>query len=601
MTRFAETAMNRLSRPLGDERGIALLLVLLIAMAVGAMALTAVLVSGNSRLVTQYEEQQDDLEAVADAGLELARARINATPTLYPDSGYAVLENGVTVTDPATGRPIPGVKRYTYVGPTGVSTGQFGVFGGIVTVAEAPGRVKVIRRGEVFQESFAKFAYFTDVEPSNIAFGSGDQIQGPVHSNDDIQIYNSGATFRGPGQVTTAGTITGRQYGTFLEGYQERVPRINLPRTTELDKLKGYAQAGSTAFTAPTGGNPNEARIRLEFIWIDLNTNGNPEEDEGFFRVYTSNQADWLMAREPGAGWPSSANCGTLGRPSPNDSLRVTTPASLGSGANAATKRNLLKQANSRCFLGGAPELTTDGRFTPTDSRGSWRARGYALSGSPPAALTSRPDAAYLFPLSRRFNPNFKQVIHVTGRVAISGVLRGRITLAATDDIMIVDDLTYATDPGAGTCADILGLFSGTDVILSDNAINTPQRPDGNSGAWKSLDDTPSEFVHAVVLALNTFTAENYDSGPTTGEACEGVQRGRGCLYLTGGIIQRTRGGVGTTTGNGYLKRYSYDACAYRQSPPYFPTTGRFGKSQYFEIDPNGFDVRAYYDRITAG
>lgn len=580
-----------------DVRGFALLFVLLVLMAVAAMALTAVILSGNTKVQSAYEETEAQLEAVADAGLEQARARINGAPSLYPDTGFATLENGVTVND-AFGNPIPNIKRYTYAGPTGVATGQYGVFGSIVSVAESPGGARAIRRAEVFQESFAKYAYFTDVEPSSIKFGSGDQIQGPVHSNDIIGIYSSRATFRGPGSVTTARYIDGKQYGTFLEGFQEGVARIELPTTAELNKLKTYAQAGGTAFTAPSGGNSTEARMRIQFINIDLDGDGQANgPDEGFFRVYTSNQADWLMALEPGLGWPSSENCGTRTVLSSRDTF--LTPKGAPASYNSSQRRALVQQANSRCYLGG-DEMLTGLTFKANDGKGQWLARGWNLQGTIPAALAARADRDYLFPLSRRFNANFKGVIHVTGRVAISGTLRGRVTLATTSHIFVVDDLRYSVDPGAGTCTDILGLFSGGEIQVADNSINTPQEI--SSGTWSNnLDDTSSEFLQAVVLTLNTFSVQNYSGGPTSGQACEGVGRGRGCLYLTGGIIQSERGGVGTTSGHGYLKRYSYDVCAYRQPPPYYPTTGHFGRGRYYEVDTKNFTPAALFDRLTAG
>lgn len=66
---------------------------------------------------------------------------------------------------------------------------------------------------------------------------------------------------------------------------------------------------------------------------------------------------------------------------------------------------------------------------------------------------------------------------------------------------------------------------------------------------------------------------------------------GRGCLYLTGGVIQEARGAVGLLSGEGYVKRYSYDHCAETISPPYFPTIGRFKTNQFLELDPTGFDI----------
>lgn len=607
MTPLPMISRSRVTHPVRGEDGIALFLVLMIVMVVGVMALAAVAVSGNARLITAYEERQDALESVADAGLELARARINGKPRLYPDSAYAVLENEVEVRD-ATGALIPGVRRSTYAGPTGVATGQFGVYGSIVSVARAPNGDRVVRRGEVRQESFAKYAYFTDVEPSDIRFGGGDVIQGPVHSNDYIRIYESGATFRGPGGVTTARTIVGRNNATFVEGYTEEVPRIDMPQTAELAKLRGYAQAGGAAFTAPNGGSGSVALIRVEFVAIDLDNSGAADgPNEGFFRVYrmNNNSGNWLMASRPGGnnGWTSSENCGIL----KNDSTLDTPARRTGNppwpyyNNSAAYKLAAVRNSASRCYLGGSEQLTEDGKFDANDGRGVWLARPFPLPAGLPARLTGRDDFAHLFPISHDLNPNFKGVIHVNGRVAVSGTVRGKVTLVATDDIFIVDDLKYATAPGSAACADadILGLFGGSDVVVADNTINTPQQV--HSSQWYTLDDTKDEYIQAVVLALNTFRVQNFDDSPSQAEACETRPWGRGCLYLTGGIIQRTRGGVGTSGGTGYLKRYAYDVCAYQSPPPYFPTTGHFGRARYYEIDPKGFSPDAFFARWNRG
>ncbi len=56
---------------------------------------------------------------------------------------------------------------------------------------------------------------------------------------------------------------------------------------------------------------------------------------------------------------------------------------------------------------------------------------------------------------------------------------------------------------------------------------------------------------------------------------------------------------MGTTGGTGYVKRYSYDQCAFQTPPPYFPTTGRFYRNRYYEIDPVGFDVATFFHNLT--
>ena len=78
-------------------------------------------------------------------------------------------------------------------------------------------------------------------------------------------------------------------------------------------------------------------------------------------------------------------------------------------------------------------------------------------------------------------------------------------------------------------------------------------------------------------------------------QVCNGTNSGRGCLNLSGGVIQNTRGAVGLVDGTGYIKRYSYNACASSEPPPYFPTTGRFVRNRIYELDPKDFDVAAWF------
>jgi hypothetical protein len=583
------TTMDCIPGAARGRGGYALLMVLLVVMAVSILASAAVAVVGNSGLITAYEARRADLETLADAGVEVARARLNHDPRLYPADGYSTLENGVTLTD-ASGAIIPGVRRWTWAGPVGQTSGQYGVFGSIVSEVRA-GNARVVRRGDIAQESFAKYAYFTDVEPDNIAFGGGDVISGPVHSNDGIQIYSSRATFRGPGSVSTAGTITGKQYGTFTEGYTERAATIPLPTLADLSRLAGYAQDGGTAFVAPNGGGQWDARLRIEFMTIELNDNGRVDENEGFFRVFqSSGQINYLMGKPNGLGWEASENCGWYDANGLFRAIANTT-------GTATERRDRLRTPGARCFLGGSDALF-NGAFVPViNGRGAWLRRGFGLAGLP-ARLAARPDVDYLFPLSRSWNPNFKGVIHVTGKVAVSGSLRGRVTLASTDRIFIADDVVYAGE-GSG-CEDILGLFGGSDVVVSDNLLNTPQKlTNANNETWRSFDSTPSEFIDGVVLTLSTFTVENFDTGPVNGELCQNNFFGRGCLFLTGGIIQRTRGAVGTSGGTGYLKRYAYDTCAFTDPPPYFPTTSHFARTRYYEVNPVGFSAGAFFDRMT--
>lgn len=585
--------MRTMKRLHSDEAGFALVLTLLVVLAIGALVTGAVAVGSNQLLVNRYHQRMGILDGAAEDGVEYGRALVNGDRTLYPDEGFTVLEDGVAVID-AAGTPVPGVRRWLYAGPSGVTSGQYGVFGSIVSVVRDEGGGVSIRRSQVFQESFAKYAYFTDVEPSNISFGGGDQIWGPVHTNDDLKIYSSGATFHS--EARTAGRVVGAQYGTFMRGYEERVSPIPLPETAELDKLRAQAQPGGMHFVSSGSGTSGQARLRIEFVALDLDGDGSTEgDDEGFIRVYNSSNASWVTAHVPtsGTGLRQSRNCGHFH----SNGTFVTAADHPTSGSDSWVAS--ISNNGRRCFLGGDDALTNGFRAnTPSPfPSGQW----LPWTGPIDLRLAGRPDAAYLHPISRALNPEFKGVIFVDGKVAISGRLRGRVTVAATDNIIFADDLTYATDPGAGTCQDILGVFSGRNVVVADNTLNAPVQG-GPGSNWFTYDDTSDEFFHGVVLALDVFTVENYDDGATRAERCEGSLFGRGCLYLTGGIIQRMRGAVGTLQspgGTGYLKRYSYDACAATNPPPYFPTTGHFARGQLYQVDPAGFNVDTYFRLLT--
>ena len=53
-----------------------------------------------------------------------------------------------------------------------------------------------------------------------------------------------------------------------------------------------------------------------------------------------------------------------------------------------------------------------------------------------------------------------------------------------------------------------------------------------------------------------------------------------------------------TSNGAGFTKRYTYDRCAVRNPPPYFPTTGRFTDNRYLELDPVGFKPDVYFQTL---
>ena len=628
----------RIPRSARGEEGFALLLVLLILLAVAAMSMAALGMVGNSRLMNQAAARQAAMEDAAMAGLQQGRALVNRRPEFFPDTGFVTLPADSLPLRDAAGKVIPGLKRTVYLGPQGIATGEYGIRGRLLSVVEDARGNRVIFHETMDQESFAKFSYFTNRESypngTTIYFAPGDLLSGPVHSNDIIHIMTRSrsdpkAVFLGP--VTTARTVSNPGDATFKQGLTQGAGRIEMPDVADLGRLASQAAAGGTAFSGTTAGTAGQATTRVEFLTIDLNDDGDGNDDgEGFYRVYqttnaTSDDARFVVAARPSSGdIEDSYNCGhrhvvvatgevkfylarehdRVESPYYDYSLHKWVPAHTGTDPDGkswdGTPQAVMLGVGQapRCYLGGSDSLNVDLGFSPTDpqGRGGWLKNTGSWPAGLPGALTDRPDFDYLFPLDPALNPSFKGVVYVAGNVAVSGVVNGRVTVAAAGNIVVADDAVYANDPGGGSCHDMLGLFAGKSIVVSDNLLNTPASASGS--AYRTYDNTSDEVVHAVLLTLQSFTVENYDSGPTKEEKCQGEKVGRGCLFVTGGIIQERRGPVGQSDGTGYLKRYSYDQCASLEPPPYFPTTGYFSRGKLQEINPVGFSPGSYFMQV---
>ncbi len=151
--------------------------------------------------------------------------------------------------------------------------------------------------------------------------------------------------------------------------------------------------------------------------------------------------------------------------------------------------------------------------------------------------------------------------------VRIQGKVKGKFTVAvsgtssAGGDIYIDDDITYNTNPLTNpNSTDILGLVAKSDVIITQNAANNN-----------------NVNIHASIFCeTGSFTAQNYNSRPVSG-----------AINLLGGIVQYTRGPVGTFSGStitsGFSKSYKYDERLLLVSPPAFPATGGYEIVSWYE------------------
>jgi hypothetical protein len=618
-----------------NERGVALFVALLLLTVLATLSVGAILLSGNASLLGKYHAKDAEMRAAADAGLEWARDTINGTPGVLPATGFDTLQLGQAVRD-AGGTVIPGFSRSVFAGRSGSTTNQFGVYASVISrIDDNAGRAVVVRRAELAQESFAQFARFDDTTTSSVVFANGIQVFGPIHTNGVLYVGSSPgnpAIFHG--RATTSATVQTASNGTFRQGYKTGVPRINLPTPASLATLQGYA---TTAQLVVTGGaigtTVYDPRTRIEFVPVDINGDLDfTDENEGFFRVYRgkdNNQAtlNYVTARKwtPGsASDPNtiSPNCGdvVVGAPAPFLPAAGHTaggPAGHNHNANATTnqKWSVGTAGSRRCYLGGDPRLTNGWQATTVApyNYGAWIPwPGYG-GGAAPAAIangTLHPSfgggpvgadmAAHLWPINRPFNPNFNGVVYVDGSVGISGVVRGQVTVAAPGNVLLADDLIYVTAPGSvPDCnvngvvwADMLGVLSSQFFVIEDNNVNSPFPVNG--AYIRGFDESPDETIHGAVLTLNSVMSEALGTGSTNSEVCAGSAIGRGCFNMVGAAIQGKNAGR-MQGGTGWNPQWTYDRCDAIKPPPYFPTTGRYYKNRYYEIDPVGFTVAGWF------
>ena len=671
-----------LARLAGDRRGSALVLVLVMTVALAALALSAIVLGGHTQLVTKAFDRERDFRYATESAIAVGRSRLTTDAALVlGDSAPTRVMIDSVLTD-ANGRALPNLTLSTWIARTGSKTGEHGLYASVISEVRETrgGGAKFVRRLELMEENFARFLDWANTLARPGCFGPGEMMDGPVHWN--VNICDYGARFRDT--VSTSGVFSPAS-GIYEKGRLERQPAMVLPSLARLARLQSYAASGNFDLTAPTSTAATTARLRLDFVWWDLNGDGDaagPEDvSEGFVRVYrgalnTANRVradyrvdgtddvvrdnqcgDWHWMggrlrffpvathsqswfrdsmrvnanrsdnrgdnRLPYASWTNNGS-GTTAinnhTDSPSDGLReAIMRGGRASGAKVTT------DLTPRCFPAGDPHLAATERGTTefpatadrhiggdsstfTRNTGSAGIHGQWLPWpGPPVNWNAFPAATrppvemrpYLWPLDRGLNPGTKGVIYVNGTVAVSGRVRGRVTLYATGDITFVDDVEYSVDPSSDRCEDMLGIIGARQVTIADNGINTPQDPDdgGDDGnTW--MDDDRQFTLHGVIMALDTFVPERFSNGPTNMSVCNGYNIGRGCLNQVGGSIVSRREVTYTGSGTGFMESRTYDRRTSRDSPPYFPTTGRYFDNRFYEVDPLGFTIDDYLRRI---
>jgi Tfp pilus assembly protein PilX len=158
-------------------------------------------------------------------------------------------------------------------------------------------------------------------------------------------------------------------------------------------------------------------------------------------------------------------------------------------------------------------------------------------------------------PVANDVNLNVSTFYCGNGNAWVEGTLKGRVTLATQNNVMVTGDLLLVNTPAgsAPTGPDMLGLVAANSVV-----VYHPVNSSGNG-----LTTINDRWIYGSIQTLqHSFWVQSYNQDNKLGS-----------LHVRGSIAQRWRGIVGTggATGTGFLKDYSYDTRLKFAAPPYFP------------------------------
>jgi hypothetical protein len=517
------------------QDGVALITVMMIVVVLTLLMVASLNYAVQSERPSRRDQDWNAALAAAQAGVDDYLYR------LQQDDGYYIYSasNPPTPANPAfTGwQAIPGAAnegQFHY----SVSLAQFASQG--IVQLTSTGRVRGTQRtirASLRRRNFLDYLYFTDYEAldpqsgffSNpaattaacsrywwqgrpgsptcrrISFATGDEINGPLHTNDTISI-NGTPVFNGKATTGYTGAMSCppragdnfRWYAddcsddpTFQSGDPEAVALLTLPSSNTAIRTETDRAAGKTGclYNGPTR--------------IVLNASG---------------------------------------------TMTVTSPFTTSPAYASCVGSNVALPANGVIYVQNVPA------GQPATCPGGGNRLGYPIAGD--------------------IN-NYQCRV---GDVFVSGTLRGRLTIAAENNIVIVANTTYANSGPASS--DMLGLIANQFVY-----VYHPVDDDGDN-LTDNRNPTPlfqNPQIHAAILAVgHSFMVQYWREGADLGT-----------ITLNGGIAQKWRGPLGTggsTGGTGYSKDYNYDSRLQFNSPPHAMDLSQAGfrVAQWAEIQNPG-------------
>lgn len=565
------------------ERGLALPLVLGVGFTLSALLVAGVAYAVGTQGKTRSDQDWSAALSAAYAGIEEYQSRL-ANDTTYFQYGNPAADfstaSEVTLpsgaaTNPAFGIGVSGTWAEV-PGSDGAAQYRYEVdnseyYGSGTLRLRSTGRSGDETRSivaDLRQQGFIDFLYFTNYEIqdpqlsgastatceryawagrpatgcSEIAFGSGDVVRGPLHSNDTVRICD--ATFTGA--VTT---------GNPNAPYYRAVNSNNVSCVGQVFQMPGYP-----AYNNPDGVigmPPTNSQLKKE-TRSDLTASDVPRPGCLYTgpttMVFNSNgtvtiRSPWTretqVVGDPATSGSHPAQCGT--------------PGTAAGGLGSATGATITVPANNVIYVQDVPVTASDPNY---------RAVGTYPGGLTTACTTGANGRNGMgYPITNEATPLGATSTNPAygcrkGDVFVRGTVDGMVTVAAENYIYVVGNLQYEDRDD-----DLLGLIGNNAVFVWNPT---------NSYGTRLLGDFNRTIDAAMLSVAHTFQVQNYNEGGN-----------RGTLNVYGAIAQKYRGIVRSGT-NGYAKNYVYDERFRYTSPPKFlsPVTTTYGVSVWVEISP---------------
>ena len=530
--------MFRPFRNLGDERGMALPMVIGVMMLVGALSAALLTTVQADTGLSRRDQDRKAAYAAAEAGLNNYLFRLADDSEIW--SHCTLISGTPFVSNPYSGtgldgrrwRNVPGSEAQytvellpkpgqTQCNPASSATAAATIFDQGILRIRATGRMRGQKRSIVAhlrRKQFLDYIYFTNYETADpvwyLRYSHGKATTGtPATAGgpaaDIVTWANANCRY-----YRDARDAAGNKYtGTYAGGTITNRPcdEINFANT---DQIIGpfHTNDSVLACGAPTFGGG--AGTPIEF---------NP----------------------PDPGWRPNTNC-SGGPPVFNGTVVTRANILTLPPTNAALINDVLP---GYIFTGGQHiTLLSNGTFDIKSS----------ATGSPTVNLPY-PANGLIYVQNgacgsgyRAYDPYYNNVaggLPGCADVFVHGSYNASLTIASQKDVVIDGNISKSGDY-------LLGLIANEFVRVEHRAtaVDVNNDCDNLSPVHNNIS------IDAAIMSLaHSFTVDNYFCGATMGT-----------LTVNGAITQNYRGAVGTIGNSGYIKNYVYDPRLAYRSPPHF-------------------------------